>query len=223
MSYLPEKATTLSTDVGMAKREVRRVVRAERGAERRHAARALRPRPHERDDLVVEVVVVLVVPADPLGRMPVLRVEALGIDAVHAGELNRTLLDEVADRADQAEVLVLVEAPADVGNQIIGRPAWPNHSISILRPRWANPRRCIRGSWLQFPFEAWRSRGMIARSAPGRQGRFARGSGGQCHLPKDTKPGRPTCVSEGGRGPCALCFRTSVTGFGLCARPRASR
>ena len=43
MSYLPEKPTTLSIDVGMAESEVRRVVRAERAAQSRQAAGPVLP------------------------------------------------------------------------------------------------------------------------------------------------------------------------------------
>ena len=97
--------------IRMPEPEVRRVVRAEGRAERRDASGRLRARPHERHDLVVEVLVVLIVPPDPLGRVLLLRVEALGVHAVHARELDRAALDQVLHRRRQPEVLVLVEAP----------------------------------------------------------------------------------------------------------------
>src|SRR6185369_13584218 len=76
------------------------------------------------DDLRVEIAIVLVVPSNPLGRMAALRVEALRVDAVDAGDLERAAVDQVGDGADEAEVLVLEEAAR--------RGRKPDHRTSAL-------------------------------------------------------------------------------------------
>src|SRR5438309_1754600 len=106
---LPREADGLVHGVGMAEGEIDGVVRAERRAQRGHLRGRAGPVPDPRDDFPIDVAVVLVVPRQPLGGMTRAGVEALLVDAVHAGDLDRPSLDEIADRADQPEVFVLEE------------------------------------------------------------------------------------------------------------------
>src|SRR5215831_10082464 len=93
----------------MAQAEVHRVVGAE-GRPQRADFRPARPVLHERHDLLRHVAVVLIVTGDALPRMAILGVKALRIDGIDAGYLEASGIQMIPDRADQAEVLVLVEA-----------------------------------------------------------------------------------------------------------------
>lgn len=77
---------------------------------------------HEGKDLVEDVLFVLLVTLDtPEGARPP-AVEAFGIDSIHAEELEKTILEFVAQHLGHAQVLVLVKAPSTRGENDHLRP-----------------------------------------------------------------------------------------------------
>ena len=107
----PREPDGLVDDVRMPEGKVDRVVGAERRAERRHLRQRTGLVADPRNDLAIDVAVVLIVPRQPLRRMTGARVETLLVDAIHAGDLDRAPLDQIANGPDQPEVLVLEEVP----------------------------------------------------------------------------------------------------------------
>ena len=97
------------TTPGIARRDVRGVVRAERGADRDDVAAG--PRRDVREHLVAQVTVVLVVPAGAVRGWIFLLYQLSVVDRVDADQLEVAGVDLVGERAREAEVLVLVEAP----------------------------------------------------------------------------------------------------------------
>src|SRR4029453_2323858 len=93
----------------MMEAEVDGVIASKARPQRPHRA-ASRPPPHPRHDLAVDIAVVLHVTGKTLGRMAMGRVEALLVDRVYTGDTEGTGVDQVRHRADQAEILSLVEA-----------------------------------------------------------------------------------------------------------------
>src|SRR4029453_4773653 len=104
---LAREADDLVDHVGMTESEVRRVIRPEGAAQSREAAGPVRLVAREGDHLRPQVAVVLVVTADAIRGVFLGRVEALGVDAVDATALDAPAIDQIGDRADEAEVLVL--------------------------------------------------------------------------------------------------------------------
>src|ERR1700693_5686680 len=95
----------------MAQREVHGVVRPERRSESADLSRRVRFLANPGDDLFDEVAVVLVVASDALRWVLLRGVEALVVHAVDADDLEPSGFHEIADRPDETEILVLIEAP----------------------------------------------------------------------------------------------------------------
>ena len=91
----PAESGHLAEAMGVAKREVDRVERAEAAPVRDHAGMAVLV-PHQRQHFVEQIPFILQVPVQAVARMAPKAVEAFLIDAVHAIQLHVTPLDLVA-------------------------------------------------------------------------------------------------------------------------------
>jgi hypothetical protein len=86
------------------------------------------------NDFFKNVIFILFVPGEPVaGRTPV-TVEALGIDAIDAADLEPAFINFIPQGRDKAPVFV-IDLPARIGNTITLVPLRPNRSSSMSRPR----------------------------------------------------------------------------------------